>query len=304
MKIMFVCQSGILEIQSILLAASIKRLSPQHELVAAVCEDFGDINRFTYKLLDMLGVEIKHIKNDYCPKYPVGNKTIASCLYPGLFLDTDVICMRPFDELHGVQVISTGRYDVISNKEWRDIHKLFDLQFKHDFKHVRSPFVVCDDSDFSKSWNDNCHKLWNAIHSGLFIRRIRQVDQISLTITVQQYNSTIHSWSTNQYLLSPSEIYTFDNGLPIKNNCPPFLVLQKGWLYYKRQGEPREVSENPNSLAYYPEIRSTIYSILTMCPDIDRHPLWPMLYDLYFSHEPLPEERMREIICGVEKSMK
>jgi len=306
MNVVFVCQKGLLEIQSLLLAASIRQAMPQHELIAAVCESFGKIDPATRRLFNQLEVRMEPISNDYTPTYPVGNKMVAANVAPGLFLDSDNLCMHAFEgEPKGGHAITTGRYDIISNREWRNIHKLYDVPFKSNFNHVRAPFVI-HETDFAKRWRDNSHKLWKAVHSGFALRRIRQVDQISLAITTQQTAGfKVHEWKTNPFMLSPSEIYQFVDGkLQTRSVCPPFLVLQKGWLYYKRQGQPEQESTNPNSLAYYPQIRSVVYSCLARFPELDRHPLWPLLHNLYFSHEPMDDDALKKIVCGVEGSMK
>lgn len=309
MNICFVCQAGILESQSILLAISLKKQMPKEKLIACIPKQFGDIDFFTKKLLNKLEIEQVIIKNHFNPLYPCGNKLAASLAgfsnndELSLFLDSDLVCFKPLN-ISEPTVITTGRFDVITHKEWMNIFSLFGMKMPIEFEHIRSPFIFSNLS-FVKQWHDNCIKLWNSAHAGkLSLRKIRQIDQISLTITTLQFkNFEILDWHNNKILQSPSEIYNFNEELKL-NDWPVFLVLQKGWLYYERQGFPNYKSSNPNSLAYYPEIRSLIYNCLADYPDLDRIPSWDGVYKFYFSQNPINDQDFIKYMRGVEVDQK
>ena len=258
-----------------------------------------------------MNVEIMEIKNDFNPVYPCGNKVLALSSFnskeSSVFLDSDIICTKPFKGLSKPTVITTGRYDVITHFEWNQIFDLFGFQMPIQFEHIRSPFVFCD-QEFVKLWHKNAKLLWDAVNSKkINLRKIRQVDQISLTISVLQYGGfDILQWNNNNVLQSPSEIYKFDDNTsdPIVSSIPYFVVLQKGWLYYSRQGHPKIKAENPNSLAYYPELRSIIYGTMSLYPEIDRIPAWEGVYSFYFSNTE-PDENIRiKYLRGVEGNQK
>lgn len=100
----FVCQKGQLEIQSMLLASSIARfVSCSYELVAAVPQptsEYGEPDSSTLDMLSALGARVEPIWNQVEPSYRIGNKIsalrVATHGRRRVFLDTDVVCMRPF----------------------------------------------------------------------------------------------------------------------------------------------------------------------------------------------------------------
>jgi hypothetical protein len=311
----FVCQRGLLEAQSLLLAMSLrKHLSAEYELVAAIPEQFGKLHPITYGLLDALKVRRVQIRNTFNPIYPVGNKlfavNIAAASDYRVFLDSDLLCVKEFDcrllQRHDGFFFKTGRYDVISHKEWTNIHKLFNKTISTDFKHIRSPFVVFKSGmNFEKQWLFNAQKIYKAVHKGKFtLRRVRQIDQISLAITIQQFHNLKIYPRNNPLFASPSEVYRFEEGELQTKDFPIFLVLQKGWLHYEHQGHPKVKSSNPNSLAYYDEIRSLIYQLVSQYPKIDRIPSWKILHDLYLSQTKLPDATMQNYLRGVEGDQK
>jgi hypothetical protein len=99
----FVCQSGTLEIQAMLLAASLHRfVSCPYEMIAALPQpesQYGAPDPSTMKMLEELGVRFAPISNQIDPSYPIGNKISAMAIATRgrrrIFLDTDMLCMRP-----------------------------------------------------------------------------------------------------------------------------------------------------------------------------------------------------------------
>jgi len=305
----FIVQSGILEVQSILLAATLRKNINCH-LRACFPSQFGQLHPLTRQIFKKMDVEIVEIKNDFNPVYPCGNKVSALLsTKPNetvMFLDSDIICTKQFDWPSKPTVVTTGRYDVITHLEWKNTFNLFNMDMPVVFEHIRSPLVLCD-FEFAKRWHNNSKKIWDAVHSNkLSLRKIRQTDQISLTISVLQHGGfDILQWHNNELLQSPSEIYKFDNHGNLNiSNIPFFVVLQKGWLYYSRQGHPKDKSENPNSLVYYPELRSIIYEVLSLYPQIDEIPAWEGVFAFYFSKIE-PDNSMRQkYLRGVEGNQK
>jgi hypothetical protein len=102
----FICQQGDLEIQSSLLAASLRRfLRVEHELIAAVpgpAATWGTPSEGTRIFLRRLGVRIEPVVNEIAPDYPIGNKVsalrIASSADKLVLLDSDILAMREFHD--------------------------------------------------------------------------------------------------------------------------------------------------------------------------------------------------------------
>lgn len=100
----FVCQQGSLELESMLLAASLKRyLRCDYECVAAIPQpatQWGTVSEDTLVFMHDLGVRTVPITNRINENYPVGNK--VACLgidTPAdklIFLDSDILCGQEF----------------------------------------------------------------------------------------------------------------------------------------------------------------------------------------------------------------
>ena len=101
----FICQKGHLEIESVLLAASLKRnLKCEYELIAAI-PTFDDKlekpEEFTINILHDLGVRTVYFTNNLLAKYPIKvaylmtNKfyclTITNDANKLIFLDSDIL---------------------------------------------------------------------------------------------------------------------------------------------------------------------------------------------------------------------
>lgn len=100
----FVCQQGELEIKSMLLAASLSRyLQCDYELVTALPTPetlWGRPEDYTLEFFQKMGARLIPITNQVDESYPVGNKvsclTIDSRADKHVFLDSDILCLRPF----------------------------------------------------------------------------------------------------------------------------------------------------------------------------------------------------------------
>lgn len=307
----FVCQSGLIEIQSIILAASLRNHTKNAEIIAAYPEQFGELHPITKTVFNNLNVKIILFKNNFNPLYAVGNKMFAynydtDCDYK-IFLDSDVICLKDIEDDFNFNdgfFISSPKYDIITNKEWKDAFFICDVPYVYDFLMTRSALFCTKTSvNFSKTWLSVCEKIY---YSNINLRKKRQIDQIGLTIASQKLkNIKIEDWFNNNILRCPTDVYLFDDEKNIKKySIPKFFVLQKGWLYLKKQNQDQYGSKNPNSLVFYSEIRSEIYSILSKYPIIDRHPMWDSLHKLYFSSERVDENWLNMMLLGIEGSFK
>ncbi len=284
----FVCQEGLLEAQAAVLAASL-RYHLDVPLVAALS---GKVHEITLKVLDTFGVQAVPIVNNFNPPYPEGNKLIAynipsDCDYR-VWLDSDMLLTKPFDmglltQGDGV-FLDAPKYEVITNLDWRKSFEILDMDYRYDFRYTRACLLSTRNSTgFHEKWYDNCLKLRSKAFG--YLRTPRQVDQIGLTLTYLQYGDgfkkVIHNYKKNPIFAFPDDIYVFDGKKII---LAPFLVLQKHYMYFERQGKPVPDRSNPQSLAYYDEIRSVIYSLLARYPLIDRIPAWTEYYDIYLKN--------------------
>ena len=151
----FICQRGELEIQSVLLALSLKKyLKCDYELIAAIPTMYGDIyepGEITIKFLKKLNIRIEYFKNKYCinkTKKKIGdwfsNKayslTIPVACEKIIFLDSDILCIRKFKhESRFFNVDFNAKQENQANvKEWNEIYSLF----KIDIPKLRVPCSV------------------------------------------------------------------------------------------------------------------------------------------------------------------
>lgn len=134
-SIRFVCQQGSLEIESLLLAISLKKhLKVPHELIACVPSPesiWGAPRQTTLELFEKLGVTVKKIENPLGKEQLHANKmpclSLPTTLDKIVFLDSDILCLRDF---HDSDIFSTKAAlkpaDVVrvvfSDDEWKEIY--------------------------------------------------------------------------------------------------------------------------------------------------------------------------------------
>ena len=107
--IVFVCQAGELEQQSILLAQSIRlfggRVAPAHlhAIVPTPEAIYGAVNPATLRFLESLGVEFSYRRNPISDSYQIANKlnafTIPAKTETIVFLDSDIVVLGDFSDL-------------------------------------------------------------------------------------------------------------------------------------------------------------------------------------------------------------
>ena len=175
--IVFICQSGELELKALLLAASLRKHLKQKnvELIAAIPEPdlWGDISPRTRQLLAKLKVTEQIIRSPFKQEYPIGNKiaamgvdTNASCT---LFLDSDILCIDSFDitalQTEGMKAKPADLATFCeSDTAWESVYGMFKLNVP-DFKVLSTvsrlpmlPYfnagVVCvkNGAKFASSW--------------------------------------------------------------------------------------------------------------------------------------------------------
>lgn len=136
-RISFVCQSGVIEAQAVLLAASLRLHMPTVTLLAAHPWRHGVLKQSTVTALRDLDVDIVPIENPLDATYPIGHKLAAAGLLTGgglgMFLDSDVIAMQAPHPLPNefAAMLTGARHCPVP--AWHHIYNKFDLPFPSDF---------------------------------------------------------------------------------------------------------------------------------------------------------------------------
>jgi hypothetical protein len=311
-NIIFVCQKGLLEILSLLLACSLRKfLKINYKLIAAIPNQFGELDKQTENLLNLLEIEKYYIVNDFDPVYPVGNKMFAlnymSDVSHNVFIDSDIICCKNFtgefiEQQYDLTAFSAPKYNYLSHKEWFEVFKYFNIYIQNTFKHIRSPFlVVKNKSNLCKEWITMAKSLYN---SNIDLINKRKIGQLSLSVLVHNnQNIKIYDFDNNLLCQDVTQIYNYNKKLN-EIELPYFVCLQRTKLFNINQKIDKKFVKNENSLALYDKVRSAIYEILTDYPMLDQHPLWPDLYKLYFSHDQLSNEDKERLLIGAENKFR
>ncbi|MFH0944624.1 MAG: sulfotransferase, partial [Planctomycetota bacterium] len=177
----FICQAGPLELQAMLLAASLKRfLKCRHELVAALPVPegrWGSVRQKTLCQLAHLGVRTHAVRNEVDPGYPIGNK-VACLAIPTdcdkiVFIDSDMLCLREFhhDErfrtefnAKPVDRLYFGKHE----SDWEPVYRAVGLPMpkirlrctfsgESTLPYFNAGFVaVRDGFEFSNAWRECC----------------------------------------------------------------------------------------------------------------------------------------------------
>jgi len=211
----FVCQQGDMELQALLLAASLRRhLSDDHEIVAAIPSPFdiwGTVSPITIQILEELNVRQVTITNKISGHYGVGNKlsclTVATSGCQKILLDSDILCLRNF--IHNeafaghisakpADVDTLGRTTI----SWAPLYRHFGLELPKDkvtttvSKQAVLPYfnagvvAVSADNEFGKVWIDTCIQLRQLDKK---MQDLFWLDQIALPIAARRLGLTIES---------------------------------------------------------------------------------------------------------------
>lgn len=228
----FVCQSGRLEIEAAMLAASLRHyLRVDSEIVAAVPhppERWGRLDSKTVELFEQLNVRIEPIYNQISDDYPVGNKlsclTIPTDAERLIFLDSDILCIQ---ELHKIDTLlapisarpaSANTFE-LTKLAWEDVYALFELDIPQQMittdssgetipPYFNAGFIAVDpDYEFGKIWIDTCRYIIANMDStnGYWM------DQVSLPVAAHRLGlaitpiSNLYNYSAFARLLVESE---------------------------------------------------------------------------------------------------
>ncbi len=242
-SIIFVCQRGELELQSALLAASLRRqLGDQPELIAAVPQIAGQLHTPlapALQLLERLNVTVAPFDNSFtrpgerlestdllinkafCMGLPVKSpRTIVT--------DSDMVCMRPYDFSKPWDApVCCKPVDHQNERRWKPLYELFDLEVPNQVvmstqsnepgpPYFNSGFVsVAADvaGSLSACWLDTFEKITKSgiMGDNLFFR-----EQVSLAIAV-------HRLETRFGLLEDEFNYPAHSKAVDATN-PPFFV--------------------------------------------------------------------------------
>lgn len=319
----FVCQEGLLEIQSILLAISLRRNATPYQCIA-VSPNIEKIHPITKGLLNDLKVELKEIQNDIQPAYPIGNKVFAMNIPTKtefkLWIDSDHFCFKSFDPdqdiCHDCFAFAHEPEIIMSRPQWEQVYKYFNIplpQFSGlDKLHVGASLVkIKNNIGFERLWLENLRKLNHANNNNLVQINRRQMDQIALGLTVRKFpefyidNPITWNGDHNWWSLPQCTCHPFEKNIPTKERRPnPLLsapdlmttfqdneikILFEPKFLFLAEGAgycPNHQGGNPqpHGLSTYPFIRNEIYSIMSEFPIIDRIPAWSYYYKRYFQN--------------------
>ena len=100
----FVCQSGRLEVDALMLALSLQHfVKCDYEIVAALptpTSRWGTPRPEVLEQFERMNVRLVEIENQIDPDYPIGNKISCLCIDTDkdkqVFVDSDILCLREF----------------------------------------------------------------------------------------------------------------------------------------------------------------------------------------------------------------
>lgn len=268
----FVCQKGVLEGLSLLLASSLKRfLRCDYELIAAVPTPGGkrgDLSRTTYKLLCEMGVRIEYFDNPisgdrkgdlltnkiYCFNIPTDKeKTI--------FLDSDLLCLQDFVGNRRFSApFNAAPTFLATGKNWDQVYQAVGLSnpqntmfalFSDELQppYFNSGFVAIDTKlapTLSQTWL-NCFNQINeskVMEDNLYFR-----EQVSLALAVLKMGLDYDTLDKN---------YNFwVKAHPIDEQALPYF-LHHTWPNPPIYHQPHLIELVRSLVADYPEMRSLV----------------------------------------------
>ncbi len=265
----FVAQAGIIEIQALLLATSLRLYANcSYHLLAGVPQ--GELQEGTKEIFKELQVIIIPIANPI-KGYPIGNKfniftkvvqSVQAHYY--VYLDSDILCQSSFDGIEGIELYDislrlAGRPQYYKNaKDWQILYELFDLPTpgktclsvrtkERMLPYFNAGFIALNNSKrFPGVWLDTAQYLLDRVD--LRKNALHFLDQIALPIAIQRLNLRYHCIS-NRYNSLPRE----EQGV-IFHHYHSFKNLLAG------TGGKQTVIQ---LLQQYPQISSVIKNILT-----------------------------------------
>jgi hypothetical protein len=222
LNIFFVADGARLEWQSWLLAASLARAHDGQKGVhffAYMGEDWlPQVSPVTLSIYRIAGVELRALPKSpgWAKPYPHGNKIVAAtdnrgpgC---GLFLDTDMVCLKPLTDLRALSVgqiaaAPEGRATWGTNDRWARAYDHFALPFPdarirllRDTQDDHVPYfnaglVAFPEAEgtgadgFAKRWLETA---MNFDHHCKIANKRPWLDQITLPLTIARFGYTAH----------------------------------------------------------------------------------------------------------------
>ncbi|MGY6215096.1 sulfotransferase family protein [Methylolobus aquaticus] len=179
----FVCQSGELEIESMLLASSLRlQMGDGIDLVACVPQPesvWGTLSATTLALLGELHVRQVPVRNGIAPSYPIGNKLgclgVATAASRTIFLDSDIICLKALPQgAFPASFNAVPAFDVTwpSNaNDWKPLYAAFNLPVperrlltpisgKYMWPYFNAGVIAVEsNTEFSRVWEDCAQRI-------------------------------------------------------------------------------------------------------------------------------------------------
>lgn len=214
MRFAFICQGGVLEAKSLLLAASIRYFTGDtHELTAAIpgpADLWPQPESATLAALESLNVRAERIENAVAPDFPYGNK--MQCLSLPMrcsvqaYIDSDILMMRDFgqDALPTRPVCAVpASFGIADESEW----ERFYAEFQLDLPVRRLSALISRQSTppyfnggliavrgmpaLAESWAECCRRL-RALPGIRAEIRERFLDQVALPIAAARLGADIY----------------------------------------------------------------------------------------------------------------
>lgn len=215
MRFVFICQGGLLEAKSLLLAASIRHFTgATHELTAAIpgpAHLWPQPDSATLAALESLNVRTERIENAIAPDFPYGNK--MQCLSLPMrgsvqaYIDSDILMMRDFGQdalpMHPVCAVPAS-FGIADDSEWERFYAEFGLdlpvrRLSALISQQSTPpyfngglIVVRGMPGLGESWAECCRRL-RAMPGVSADIRDRFVDQVALPIAAARLGADIVS---------------------------------------------------------------------------------------------------------------
>ena len=232
----FVSQSGDLEIQSLLLAASLsKNVQCSYEMIAAIPLEYGELKETTYTIFRELNVKTINISNPIKKTYKIGNK--LSCLEKAskitraryvIFLDTDIVCNRNFHEVKNIE-----KYDISARvvgepcrkwwkneSKWKPLYDMFGLQLPKErilseTQELILPFfnagfiAIHKNSAFPAKWRELSQIIYENFYNEASERKKKKkkkhfTDQLSIPIAIRalelNYQCLDHKYNSAPFI--------------------------------------------------------------------------------------------------------
>lgn len=264
--VVFVCQKGFLELQSILLAISLrKNLVGDFNLVAAHPENLGQIDSITRAIFKKLDVEVKSFTNDFRPLFHMANKPFASTLVNEkiLFVDSDIILFKPFTPEYLPEsecfCFTEDPFFSYSPQEWEYICDLFGViippqpRDKINLQCMNTPIYFAHEAKrFNSVWLEFTRKLYSKVKNNeIKMKRKRKVANMCFGMAVRSVGLDYHvseplTWdgNSNWWSYPACECHPWEKKLPVSQRKPNKYLSMPDLVYYYENDE-RKSHESP-----------------------------------------------------------